>query len=105
VDLTHDTVPETKWRPIEKFVEKVPPVPILNDRVLLRDWELDVINEHSSFGYDRRQIDQDVFRRMQAQGEIIRMAIDQKDLNRDGNFWREEEILLKKAQAHLKELR
>lgn len=49
------------------------------------------MNAYFSYVYDRRFIDQDVFRRLQAQGEIIKMAIDSKDLNKDGGFWKEEE--------------
>ena len=76
VDMTHDTLPEVKWRPVEKRVDKIPGQQILEDKVLLRDWEQAVMNEFFSFVYDRRFIDQDVFRRLQAQGEIIKMAID-----------------------------
>jgi hypothetical protein len=63
----------------------------LEDRVLLGDWETDLMNNFFSYVYDRRFIDQDVFRRLQAQGEIIKMAIKIEDLNKDGGFWKEEE--------------
>jgi hypothetical protein len=33
------------------------------------------------------------------------MAIDQKDLNKDGGFWKEEEQIQIKALEHLKELK
>ena len=33
------------------------------------------------------------------------MAIDQKDLNKDGSFWKEEEIIQQKALEHLRELK
>ena len=33
------------------------------------------------------------------------MAIDQKDLNKDGGFWKEEEQIQQKALDHLKELK
>lgn len=39
VDMTHDTLPEVKWRPVEKRVDKIPGQQILEDKVLLRDWE------------------------------------------------------------------
>ena len=61
--------------------------------MLLRDWETVQMNEFFNFVYDRRYIDFDVFKKLQAQGEIIKMAIDQKDLNKDGNFWKEEELI------------
>ena len=90
IDLTHDTLPESKWRPIQKTYDKVPPQNILEDRILLRDWEVDQQHEHFSYVYDRRMIDADVFRKLQQNGEIIKMAIDAKDLTKDANFWRTE---------------
>ena len=63
------------------------------------------MNNFFSYVYDRRFIDQDVFRRLQAQGEIIKMAIKIEDLNKDGGFWKEEEQITKKALDHLKELK
>ena len=42
IDLTHDTLPETNWRPIMKTYDKIPPQNILEDKILLRDWEADV---------------------------------------------------------------
>ena len=39
IDLTHDVVPELQWRPIFKTYDKIPPQPILEDRILLREWE------------------------------------------------------------------
>ena len=62
--MTHDTLPETKWRPIEKRNDKIPPLNILEDKVLMREWEGNVQNEFFSFVYDRRFIDVDVFRRL-----------------------------------------
>jgi hypothetical protein len=55
--MTHDTLPEVKWRPVEKRVDKIPGQQILEDKVLLRDWEMAVMNEFFSFVYDRRFID------------------------------------------------
>ena len=43
IDLTHDTLPENNaWRPIAKTFDKVPPQNILEDKILLRDWEGDI---------------------------------------------------------------
>jgi len=33
VDMTHDTLPEIKWRPIKKIPELVPPAEVVNDKV------------------------------------------------------------------------
>lgn len=91
IDLTHDTLPEEHWRPIQKTYDKIPPQNILEDRILLRDWEIEQQNEYYRFVYDRRLIDVDVFRKLQQNGEIIKMAIDAKDLTKDANFWRTEQ--------------
>ena len=41
IDMTHDTLPETSWRPIEKTYDKIPPPKDLEDkRILLREWEV-----------------------------------------------------------------
>ena len=47
--------------------------------------------EYFKYVYDRRYIDADVFRKLQSNGEIIKMAIDAKDLTRDNNFWKTEQ--------------
>jgi len=39
IDLTHDTLPEVQWRPIRPEKVKVPSLTVLEDKVLLRDWE------------------------------------------------------------------
>ena len=42
VDLTHDVLPETQWRPIKKTYEKVPPAQFLtgdDTKILLKEWE------------------------------------------------------------------
>jgi hypothetical protein len=39
VDLTHDTLPEIKWRPIKKIPEEMPKPEIVNDKVNLHAWE------------------------------------------------------------------
>ena len=105
IDLTHDTLPESHWRPIVKTYDKIPPQNILEDRILLRDWEVDCQNEYYRYVYDRRHIDMDVFRKLQQNGEIIKMAIDAKDLTKDANFWRTEAEIQQKAVAYINSLK
>jgi len=42
-------------------------------------------------------IDFDVFKKFQANGEIIKMTIDAKDLTKDKNFWKTETEIQEKA--------
>ena len=106
VDLTHDTFPnnDTKWRPIQKTYDRVPPIAVLEDKTLLREWEIEQMLEYFSYIYDRKNVDFEVLRRFQAQGEIIKMAIDYKDLTRDKNFWKTEAEIADKALFYLKQL-
>ena len=39
IDLTHDVLPEKIWKPVRYEPDKIPPVTVLKDNVLLRDWE------------------------------------------------------------------
>ena len=73
VDLTHDALPENSWKPIRKEYDKLPAVGVLNDKVLLREWEMNEADEYFGKIYDRRMADVDVFRRFAAQGEVIKM--------------------------------
>ena len=41
IDLTHDTLPETLWRPIKKDFDRVPPQRVLEEKTMLREWEED----------------------------------------------------------------
>lgn len=100
IDLTHDTVPEKQWRPIQKTFDRVPPQAILMEKVPLREWEVEQQNEHLKFVYDRRDLDIDVFRKLQANGEIIKMAIDARDLAKD-NFWKNEAEIHDKAKWYI----
>lgn len=60
----------------------------MDDRVLLREWEGEQMNEYYRNVYDRRNIDLDVFKRFQANGEIIKMTINAAELTKDKNFWK-----------------
>ena len=101
IDLTHDTLPELKWRPIMKVHDKIPPVAVLKDKTLLREWEAEQKKEFFSFVYDRQDIDYDVFKKLQDQGDIIKMTIDHNDLTRDKNFWKVEQEIQDKARFYL----
>ena len=35
IDLTHDTLPEIQWKPIQKLYDRVPPVGVLEEKILL----------------------------------------------------------------------
>ena len=97
VDLTHDMLPENTWRPIKKEYDRVPPQKCLDDKVLLKEWEMNASNEHYSKIYDRRMIDVDVFKKFAAQGEVIKMAIDPRELTRDKHFWKAEDDIAHKS--------
>lgn len=57
------------------------------------------------FVYDRRDLDIDVFRKFQANGEIIKMTIDARDLTKDKNFWKNETEIHEKAQYFIKRMK
>lgn len=92
IDLTHDTLPEhsNSWRPIQKTFDRVPPEGILMDRILLREWEQELYAENIKYVYNRRDLDADVFKKFQANGEIIKMTVDARELTKDKNFWKGE---------------
>ena len=90
IDLTHDCLPEKEWKPVRHEPEKIPPLTIIKDNVLLRDWEQTLVNEWYSYVYDRRIIEIECLRKFITNGEIVKMAIDPRDLTRDKNFWKEE---------------
>ena len=48
------------------------------------------MNEFQSKIYDRRIVDMEVYRRFQENGNILKMTINQKDLNKDTAFWESE---------------
>jgi len=39
--MTHDTLPELKWRPIAKTEDKVPSKREMEEAILLREWEIE----------------------------------------------------------------
>ncbi len=47
--------------------------------------------------YDRRNIDIDVFKKFQANGEIIKMTINAAELTKDKTFWKTEDEIHQKA--------
>jgi len=57
IDLTHDCPSELNWRPIKRVPELKPPEPILRDKINLKEWEQQQINENLKWCYDRRIID------------------------------------------------
>ena len=105
VDLTHDTAPEKAWHPIKKAWEKVPPVPIMKEKVLFYEWKMDVENEHYKNRFDRRLVDIDVFKKLNQQGEIIKMQIDAKELTKDEKFWDTEKEIQTNAAKFITQLK
>ena len=95
IDFTHDTLPETNWKPIEKTFDRVPPQFYLEEKskTLLKEWEAEQHAEHYKFVYDRRGIDVDVFKPFQINGDVIKNTIDHKELMKDKGFWKKEEEL------------
>ena len=63
--------------------DRVPAQAVLEDKTLLREWEMEIMDDYLRHVYDRRLIDMDVFRKLQANGEIIKMAVNSKDLTKD----------------------
>lgn len=59
----------------------------MKDRVLLREWEQEQMNDYYKNIYDRRNIDLDVFKQFQAQGEIIKTTVIASELTKDKKFW------------------
>ena len=104
IDLTHDTLPETTWRPIDKTFDRVPPQGILGDKVLLREWEQELQGEYFKFVYDRRVLDMDVFKKFQANGEVIKMAND-IELTKDKNFWKSEADIQENAIRFINQMK
>ena len=105
IDLTHDSLPEHHWQPIRKRFDKVPAASIIEDRVLLREWEQEQVNHYYRNIYDRRDIDIDVFKRFQLNGEIIKMTIDAAELTKDKKFWQLENEIQNKAVKYVNSLR
>ena len=105
VDLTHDTAPEKAWHPIKKAWEKVPPVPIMKEKVLFYEWKMETENEHYKNRFDRRLVDLDVFKKLNQQGEIIKMQIDARELTKDEKFWETEKEIQANAAKYITQLK
>ena len=101
IDLTHDTLPEYSWKPIRKQYDRLPPQPIMDDKVLLLEWEMEQRIDYYNKIYDRREIDVDVFKRFMANGEIIKMTIDPSELTKDKKFWQSENEIQDKAVDYI----
>jgi hypothetical protein len=80
IDLTHDTLPEIVWRPIAKLPELVPPPNIINDKVNLMNWEMQLQKEHYYHTFNRIYFDNEVFKPFINNGKVIKMLVDPKDL-------------------------
>ena len=78
---------------------------IMRDKILLREWEVDQLNEHFKLLYDRRALDVEIFKKFQANGEIIKMTPDARDLTSDKNFWKTEIEIQEKAIPFINQLR
>jgi len=98
-------LPEYNWRPIKKTYDRVPPAGIMDDRILLREWEQEQMNEYYKNMYDRRNIDLDVFKRFQANGEIIKMTINAAELTKDKNFWKQESEIQERAVQFINQMK
>jgi len=105
IDLTHDTLPEIKWRPIKKMPEQIPEPKVINNKADLHHWEMAIQKEHYSYTYDRRYFDNLVFKKFIGNGKIIKMLVDPNDLAGATNFWKTEDELTKVARDFIKKLR
>ena len=107
IDLTHDVVPEVNWKPIRKEMnrESLPPAPLLSDRVLLREWEMEQLCENHQYYYDKRIVEDEVFQGFKAQGDIINMLEDPEELDKDQAFWEKEQEIHQLAFMHIDRMR
>ena len=104
-DFTQAVSIERNWLPIVRKPDAVPDNLIIQNKVQLKEWELNQNNLHMANLYDRRIIDQEVLRRFRMQGGTIQMYVDYKDLTKDENFWKQENDITKFAMLHMKELK
>ena len=63
------------------------------------------MNEYFKFVYDRRHIDLDVFKKFQANGEIIKMTVDAGELAGDKTFKKTEEEIHERAQWYINSMK
>lgn len=50
------------------------------------------MNENFAWIYDRRAIDQEVFKKFQNNGDEIKAAANYKELNKNDEFWKNEKL-------------
>ena len=105
IDLTHDTLPELSWRPIEKTYDRVPPEIIMKDKILMKEWEEDMKNEYYRGIFDHRRIYEDVFKAFRKQGDEIQNSILASDINKDKNFLKEEQEIMGHAAIYINYLK
>ena len=63
----------------------MPPQAYLEEKskTLLKEWEAEQQAEYYKFVYDRRNLDADVFKPFQINGDFIKNTIDPKELMKD----------------------
>lgn len=83
----------------------MPPDIIMKDRILLREWEQEQMNDYYKNIYDRRNIDLDVFKQFQAQGEIIKTTVIASELTKDKKFWQTEQQIMELAAREINKLK
>lgn len=104
-DLTHDVIHELYWKPIVRKPEEKPADNVLKDKLLLKDWEQTLVNENFTWIYDRRIIDQEVFKKFQMLGDTIKTTADYRNLTNDQEFWKEERLTQQAAVYFLNEFK
>lgn len=77
----------------------------MREKQLFLEWKMDVDNEHYGKIFDRRLIDLDVFKKLSAQGEIIKMQIDAVELTKDEKFWENEKEIQASAVNYIKQMK
>jgi hypothetical protein len=85
--------------------EEKPPENVLKDKLLLKDWEQTKVNENFSWIYDRRAIDQEVYKKYQNQGDEMKAALSHQELTHNVEFWKSEEIIRQESLKFMKELK
>ena len=98
-------MPEKEWRPIQKTFDRVPPDGIINDKVFLREWEQVQQMEYYQKVFDRKDIDLDVFKKFYANGEIIKMTVDARELTKEKEFWLSEAQIQEDARLWIERLK
>jgi hypothetical protein len=105
VDMTHDVLPEIKWRPIKKIPEEIPSAEIVNEKVNLQNWEMAMNKAFYAYTYNRIYADNEVFKQFISNGNVIKMLVDPRDLQGATAFWKNEEDITKLAKKYMAGLR